>query len=391
MSLPKQILVCLVIALAALGGWYLYADACTPDAGATALGQAGGAGAAPGGRAARIPGLRGRGGATNVIVAAVATDTTGDLVRAIGTARAAKSVTIYPPVSGIVAEIAFTPGAPVAAGDLLARLENDEQAVALESARLALAQAEETLGRSRKLAGSKTISGVALSDAQSAADQARIQMKTAEIALARRSIAAPFAGTTGLTDVSAGDFVTSSDPITMLSDLDDMRVAFEVPERWAGRISTGTPISARTAGAPGDAFDGAVTAIDNQVDETTRTLKMEATLDNSAGILKPGMAVDVSMQFRSDERLAVPSLSVQWDREGAYVWKVADGAAARADIVILSRQAGIAIVRSEALSEGEMVVTEGVQRLRPGAKVAVLNEGDGGETLADAPAAAPNS
>ena len=72
------------------------------------------------------------------------------------------------------------------------------------------------------------------------------------------------------------------------------------------------------------------------------------------------------------EQLSVPTLSVQWDRRGSYVWKVVDGAARRAEIDILRRESGVVIVQGD-LQAGEKIVVEGIQRLREGARVAEVN------------------
>jgi len=80
------------------------------------------------------------------------------------------------------------------------------------------------------------------------------------------------------------------------------------------------------------------------------------------------MAIAVMLAFASGEQLSVPTLSVQWDREGSYVWKVVDGAARRADVTIVRRESGTVIVEGE-IEAGDRVVEEGIQRLREGAEV----------------------
>jgi RND family efflux transporter MFP subunit len=124
---------------------------------------------------------------------------------------------------------------------------------------------------------------------------------------------------------------------------------------------------------PGSKFSGRVTGIDNRVDETTRTLLLEAQLENPGEVLKPGMAVSVSLGFDTDQQLAVPTLAVQWDRRGSFVWRVVEATAERAEIAIIRRQSGIVIVQGD-IAAGDRIVVEGIQRLRPGAKVAEVGE-----------------
>ena len=229
------------------------------------------------------------------------------------------------------------------------------------------------LERQKALAKSKTISNVALSDAETTVRMAGVELKSVQIDLDRRSVTAPFDGVIGLTDISIGDFVTTTTALTTIEDLSTMRVEFEVPERWAGRIADGQAIRAAAQGQPGSNFTGRISGIDNRVDQTTRTLRLQAELANESGALKSGMAIIVLLQFGADQELVVPSLAVQWDRRGSYVWKIVDGAARRADIAIVRRHSGIVIVRGD-VAVGDAVVVEGVQRLREGAKVTVVNE-----------------
>ena len=103
------------------------------------------------------------------------------------------------------------------------------------------------------------------------------------------------------------------------------------------------------------------------------------------------MAANVQLRFDTDRQLAVPTLAVQWDRRGSFVWKIAEGAARRAEIAIIRRQSGMVIVQGE-IEAGDLVVVEGIQRLREGAKVADVGESptlvdDGGAAAGQAPAA----
>src|SRR5687768_12049265 len=389
MPVWKQIFACLLFAVVAGAAWYAYQN---PQSIGLAREEAGspGQGTAAASGQSRIPGLMG-GGAVNVITAPVETDQGGETIVALGTAKAARSVTIFPQVTGMVVELLFTPGEEVEAGAPLVRLEEDEQKVAVERAHVALDQARKTLERSQTLAKSKTISDVALSEAETALQLAEIEVQTAEIALQRRSVTAPFSGVTGLTDVSVGDLVTPSTEIVTLDDVSTIRIGFEVPERWVARIAQDQPISATAQGLPGAEFAGRIVAIDNRVDETTRTLRLEAELANEGNALKAGMAANVELRFDTDRQLAVPTLAVQWDRRGSFVWKIAEGAARRAEIAILRRQSGIVVVQGE-IEAGDLVVVEGIQRLREGAKVADVGESptlvdDGGAAAGQTPAA----
>ena len=139
--------------------------------------------------------------------AAVEQDASGIEVRAIGTSEAARAVTLFSEVSGVVAKVAIISGAMVDEGDVLLRLVDADQRIALERVRLALASTRSALKRAERLVQTKSISSVTLSNAQTDVDSAGIDLRSAEIDLAKLSLTAPFAGTIGMTDLVVGDLV----------------------------------------------------------------------------------------------------------------------------------------------------------------------------------------
>jgi len=378
MSAIRQIVLSLVVLLIAAAGWYAYDQGWFSTnqggrGGPAGAGQAAGGGSRGGGSGGFAGG---RGGAVLVVTAPVTSDDTGIDVRAIGTVAAAQEVTLYPQDSGIVTDVAFTPGSKVTKGETLIRLDDSDQQVALEKAKIALDTAQSALDRAGQLAKSNNITTVALTDARSAQQNAAIGLKAAENDLAKRTVTAPFTGVIGLTDIAVGDLINSSKAIATLDDMSKVTVAFDVPERASGLVAIGQPVAASTEALAGRTFKGTISAIDNRVDPVARTLRVEATLPNDASDLKPGMALTVAMSFPGKPHPAVPSLAVQWDRTGAYVWKIAAGSAHRVAVQILGRRSGTVIVTGD-LAENDPVVIEGLQRLREGSKVTEDNAGAG--------------
>jgi RND family efflux transporter MFP subunit len=366
MSGLRQILLAVLVILVAGAGWLGY------ERGYLSSGGAGGATSGPGG-----PPSRGAGGGSPVITAAVDTDNTGMDVRAVGTAAAARAVMLYPEVTGIISAVAFQPGTEVQEGQELVHLRDADEQVAVDRARIALDDAQQALDRAERLAQSNNITNVALSDAKSAMRRAEIDLRSAELDLAKRSVTAPFDGTIGLTDITVGDLVSSSTALASLDDMTTVTVAFDVPERASGRVAVGQDVTATTASITDRTFTGTITAVDSRVDPIARTLKVEAKLPNDANVLKPGMAVNVELHFPGEDNPMVPSLAVQWDREGPYVWKLGnDSTVHRTDVRILGRRSGAVVVFGD-LSAGDQVVVEGLQRLHDGATVRLIDGIDG--------------
>ncbi|HWJ72039.1 MAG TPA: efflux RND transporter periplasmic adaptor subunit [Kaistia sp.] len=386
MAVWKQLLLCVVVLVIAGGGWYAYQHRDALFGGADqqqAAGAGGQQGAAGGGRRGGFAA-----GPTLVVSAPVGSDIVTDNVRAVGTVLVPQSINVYPQVTAEVTEILFKAGDKVAKGQALVRLDDADQKVALDLAQVALSDAKKTLDRSQKLASTNNLTLSALQDAQSAERRGEIGVLSAQIALDRRTINAPFEGVVGISNLSIGDLVTPTTVITTLDDPSVMKVTFLIPERYAGRVALGQAITASAESKPGTVINGKLTAIDTRVDSTARTLRLEATLDAAAAQaigVRPGMAIKVELPFPGDKQLAVSALSIQWDRSGSYVWKVAGDGVARAPITILERQSGRVLVASDDLKEGDRIIVEGLQRLRPGVKIAeagqaaaVKPEGSGG-------------
>jgi RND family efflux transporter MFP subunit len=339
-------------------------------------GQGGSGGQSGGG------GGRGFGGPPQVVTAKVVLDSTGADIRAIGTLAAAQEVTIFPQVTGVVSDVAFKRGAKVGKGDTLVKLDDSDQKVAVDGAGITLDTAKAALVRAEKLAETKNISPVDLDTARAGVKKAEIDLRAAQLDLDKREIKAPFAGVTGLTDLSVGDLVTNSKAITTLDDVSTVTVSFQVAQRFAGMVAPGQEVSATSEALPGQTFAGRIDAIDNRIDPEARTLKVEASLPNESGTLKPGMAIVVMQSFAAEPHPSVPSIALQWDRKGSFVWKLDGAVVHRLPVQVITRRSGVVTVAAD-LKADDLVVTEGVLRLREGVTVARADQG-GGPPAADA-------
>jgi RND family efflux transporter MFP subunit len=344
MSVTKQIAISLLVVLLALGGWYVLGNrAALSGAPASANGESPRGNGQSGGGGGGQGGGFSRGGNVPVVTARVATDTTGAQIRAIGTATAVESITVFPEVTGIIT------GIEVEAG------------VALDLARDAADRAE-------KLAKTNNVTEAALTVARNALRGAEINLKSAELARDKRTITAPFNGVVGLIPVSVGDLVSNSTALTTLDDVSQLTVDFDAPERFADLVKVGTPVLGQAVGLPGRDIKGSVSAVDSRVDPATRVFKIEATLEQGIEGLKPGMSLTIAVDFPGSPQITVSSLAVQWDRQGSYVWTIEDEKAKRTPVQILGRKSGIVMVAAD-LQPGEEVVVEGLQRMREGVAV----------------------
>jgi len=271
-------------------------------------------------------------------------------------------------------------------GDVLIRLDAAEEELAVERARLTVADAKAKVDRVQSLVASSAVSSVEADQARNALATAEVALREAELDLARRTVTAPIGGSLGILAVNAGDYVTSQSEIASIDDRSQILIEFFVPERFASGMEVGKQVVASASSRPGERFSGTISAVDNRVDEASRTLRVRAQIANPDDTLRAGMSFEVTIGFEGERWPSVDPLAIQWDSAGSYVWKVADGKGMRVDVAIIQRNSDSVLVKA-ALEAGDEVVTEGVQSVRPGAAVTVIGgsrQPDGGNVPAGA-------
>ena len=316
----------------------------------------------------REGGRRGGFGGGPVLVATkpVTMAIVNDRLNAIGDGEAIRTVTVTPYATGNLTEVLVQSGDRVEQGQVIARLDSDEQRIAADQARVARESAEQKLKRIESIKSATSIAE--LQDAQTALKAAELALQNAELTLRRRDIVAPYGGVVGIISVNPGDYVTTSTAIARIDDRSEILVDFWVPERFATSVRVGGDVTATAVARPGETFAGKVQAIDNRIDQESRTLRVRARIENPADLLRAGMSFQVTMRFSGDLYPSVDPLSVQWSAEGSYVWRVKGEKVERVPVHIVQRNSDKVLLKAE-IVEGDRIVTEGVQTLRPGGAV----------------------
>ncbi|MCJ7993308.1 efflux RND transporter periplasmic adaptor subunit [Rhizobium cremeum] len=387
MAFWKQLLLSVVAIVLCLLGWLwfvpgataLLARAGVPHSVIAMIGPSSETPQSAAGKGQGQGGGRNGNAAPSVVVQNVKLGLVNDRLSAIGTGDAIQSVTVMPQVAGTLLEINIKSGDKVAKGQVIARLENEEQRIARDQAQVALKSATEKSQLYTNLKSS--VSRIEAFDAEIALETAKLALASAELELKRRDIVAPIDGIAGIVTVNPGDNVTTSTAIATVDDRSELLVDFWVPERFAPIIKVGQPVNATAVARPGNLYDGSVEAVDNRIDEASRTLRVRARIGNDNDDLRAGMAFTVMMTFEGERYPAVDPLSVQWDSEGSFVWRILEGKAERVPVRIVQRNPDAVLVEA-ALAEGDRVVTEGVQRVRAGRAVQIM----GGNAEAPQPA-----
>ena len=309
-----------------------------------------------------------------VVTAAATTGLINNKLTSIGEGVAIQSVTVNTAQSGTLMSVDVKPGDHVVAGQKLATLDSDDQQNAYDKANLASQDADATLARTQQLAKSSSATDVQVATAQLAANQAKLVLTAAKHDLDQRVITTPVAGTVGIIQLTPGNLVTAQTVVTTVEDSSSILVNFYVPERYSSQMTLGEPVTAESAALPGKSFQGTISAIDNKIDPTSRTLQVQATLPNADGTIKSGMSFSVDMAFPGETFTSVDPLSIQWSTNGAYVWKVVDGKAVKGMVNIIQRNSDGVLVQGD-VKVGDAVVTQGVLQLSDNLPVRLLDAG----------------
>lgn len=296
-----------------------------------------------------------------------------DEIEALGTAQANESVTISAKVTETVARVNFEDGDQVRGGAILVELTGRAEVAQLKEAQAAFEETEKQLQRLQDLVQQGTVTRSAVDTQIAARDQARARREAIRARLSDRVITAPFAGVLGFRQVSEGTLLTPGTAIATLDDVETIKLDFTVPERFLAVIGVDEEIRATTAAFPAIDFTGVVRSIDSRVDPITRSVVVRAHIANQERKLKPGMLLTVRLQGFKRETLTIDEIGLLQLGRQAFVYRVdADSKAQRADVQIGSRRDGRVEIIS-GLAAGDVIVTDGVVKLRPGMAIKNLD------------------
>jgi membrane fusion protein (multidrug efflux system) len=329
--------------------------------------------------------------ATPVAAAPVGKEQFADLVEALGTANANESVTVTAKITNVITKLAFDSGELVRAGDVIAELNDAEASANLAVARATLAEAQRELNRSSQLSSRGVASQQSIDELNSNLQRAEAQVRTLEAQLADCVIRAPFAGVVGLRKASVGMLVRPGDTIATLDDISVIKLDFTVPERFLSVVTPGAKLEAQTAAFPGENFEGQISQVDTRIDPVTRSATVRAIISNPDRRLIPGMLMTVEVTREVREGLAAPELAVVRQGDATFVYVVEKrergSVSARRNVTTGARHDGLVEITA-GLKEGEMVVSNGVHRLRDGGPVVIKPDGPAGKTPEKVAAAA---
>ena len=303
---------------------------------------------------------------------------------AIGSIMAVQGVTITPEISGLVREIAFESGAVVSQSNLLVRLDTS-----LEEAQLRALEAQEelarlNLARERTLRSQNMVSQANLDAAEATLKQAQGTADATRATIQKKTIRAPFAGRLGIRLVNLGQYLDTGKPIVSLQSLTPVYANFSLPQQDLAQLKTGMSVRVTTDTYPGRVFDGTLTAINPELDQTTRSVGLQATFANADQLLRPGMFARAEVLLAEEQPLLViPATSVLSAPYGdsVYVIECKPGKdsgksqlVVRQQFVRTGRARGDYVSVESGLKVGERIVSAGIFKLRNGMSVTESKE-----------------
>jgi membrane fusion protein (multidrug efflux system) len=316
-------------------------------------------------------------------------------LEAVGSVAPVQGVTVAADLPGVVEKIHFASGARVAGGQVLVSLDTKLERAQLESARAQLDLAKIQLDRSKKLIDQQAIPQAEYDLAVATSRQAEAAVATIEATIDRKTIRAPFDGTTGIRQVNVGQYLNSGDPVVPVQATHTVYVDFSVPQQQVVSLKAGDPVTVAPDSGRGTALHGRVTTVNPVIDNATRNAQVQATFQNPKGALRPGMYVNVEVELPQSSRvIALPASAINYAPYGNSVFIVDDMKSpdgkktyrgVRQQFVTLGQGRGDQIAVLTGVEPGQEVVTSGVFKLRTGAAITVNNQVQPGNNPAPKP------
>ena len=360
-------------------------------------------------QAASKGGRRGGGPATEPVPVLASSARAADVpvyLDGVGTARALNTVTVRSQVDGKLINISFTEGQDVPKGFVLAKIDPTTYQAQYDQAVAKKAQDEAQLANARldherytRLAASNAVNKQQLDTQKAMVSQLEAQIKLDQAAidnvlaiLSYTDVIAPIAGRTGIRLVDEGNIVKAADAtgIVILTQLRPISVLFSLPQQNLPDLNRGMaegqlPVEALTPDGRSALDRGKVLVIDNQVDQTTGTVKIKAEFPNANLQLWPGQFVNVRVLIDTLRQVVVvPTAAIQRGPNGPFVYVLKGNTTVTVRRVTLTQQDDVLAVVATGLEAGERVVTSGFARLAEGTEVAVSSAEDAGQVSPDA-------
>jgi membrane fusion protein, multidrug efflux system len=320
---------------------------------------------------------------TSVTTVIAKRETWPSTLSVVGTAAAIQGVTVGADLPGTVDKIHFESGQGVHEGDILVELDTRQERAQLANMEAQRELARVQFDRSEQLVNAGVISKSEFDNAAAQRKSTEAQVNDIKAAIARKTIHAPFTGVLGIRQISLGQYLAAGQAIVSLQSLNPIYVNFGVPQEDTAKMSIGRRISVTNQDLQGVSFSGKITALDSVINEQTRNIQVQATMQNPSNRLRPGMYVQVELPLGAQrEVIPLPASAINYAPYGDSVYVVTDMKdektgksyrGVRQQVVKIEGSRGDQVAVISGLNPGDEVVSAGSFRLRNGAPVEVNN------------------
>jgi len=303
---------------------------------------------------------------------------------AIGSVTAAQGVTVTTEIAGLIREITFESGAVVAKGDLLIRLDTSSEEAQLRAIKAQVELARINFDRTKTLRDENMVPQADLDTADATMKQNQANADAIQAVIEKKTIRAPFAGRLGIRQVNLGQYLDAGKPVVSLQSLTPIYADFSLPQQELARLKTGLRVRLAIDAFPDRQFEGELTAINPDLDSSTRSVGLRASFENADGSLRPGMYARVEVLLPEESNvLVIPLTSVLNDPYGESVYVIESNSTVpgatpnltvRRQIIRTGRARGDFVAVEAGLKVGEKIASSGVFKLRPGMAVSENNE-----------------
>ena len=289
-----------------------------------------------------------------------------------GTLRPFEETAIRAEVGGRVVQMNIGEGSLVQKGTLLVKLFDEDLRAQLRKLRVQLQIREKTAERNRELLEINGISQQEYDLSTLEVENLRADIESTEIAISKTEIRAPYRGVVGLRNISLGSYISPSDIVTTIRQVDQLKLEFSVPEKYAKDIGKGYAVRFRVDGGAHE-HTASVIATENNVDQATRTLQVRAVVSGKNPELVPGLFAKVNLQLgKNDSALLVPTEAVIPNIRNKQV-VLLKGQSAKFTVVETGLRDSAYVEILHGVNVGDTVITTGLMAIRPETKVRITN------------------
>lgn len=287
----------------------------------------------------------------------------------VGTAKAAKSAFIGCPFPGKLVSLNVSEGEKIESGQVLAVIESQSVKSSYDMALATLKQAEDGYERVMKVHSSGSVPDVKMVEARTQLAKARSAAEAAEKAMEDCRIKAPYDAVVSDIYVDPGMELGLMDKIARVVDVSTVEIHFPVPENEIGGIAAGMTVRVEIPAIDAGVMSGKIVSKGVEASPLSHTYECIMVLDRHCPALKPGMVCKVFMDTDAAEGFVIPASVVRTDVSGRYVWTVSDAGIVCKTHVSVSGFSGEGVVVGSGLSQGDRIISEGMQKVCTGMKV----------------------